>query len=108
MFDARWCPTRPSVFASVNGSGLVDIWDLNSDNEVPVCSEKVPEVDKKLPALSKCRWSRNGKQLAVGDSMGRVMLYDVAAELHESSASESLKFYEKMNKAVADELNKSK
>jgi hypothetical protein len=34
VYDVRWHPTHPAVFASVNGVGRMDVWNLNIDTEV--------------------------------------------------------------------------
>lgn len=34
MYDARWAPTHPAVFATADGSGFLDVWDANEDTEV--------------------------------------------------------------------------
>ncbi|KAL8958704.1 MAG: hypothetical protein Q9193_004294, partial [Seirophora villosa] len=36
VYDARWSPQRPGVFAAVDGAGNVEVWDLTVDTEVPV------------------------------------------------------------------------
>jgi dynein intermediate chain len=39
VFDASWHTRRPNVFASVDGSGNLEIWDLNQDSEVRTMKE---------------------------------------------------------------------
>ena len=34
MYDVQWSPTHPAVFASVDGDGRLDFWNINSDTEV--------------------------------------------------------------------------
>lgn len=34
VFDARWHPQHPALFASVDGTGKFDLWNLNQDLEV--------------------------------------------------------------------------
>ncbi|KAI9141122.1 WD40-repeat-containing domain protein [Paraphysoderma sedebokerense] len=34
--DAKWSPVHPALFASVDGTGRVDLWNLNTDTEVRV------------------------------------------------------------------------
>lgn len=38
VYDARWSPVHPAVFAAVDGAGHVDIWNINQDVEVSVVS----------------------------------------------------------------------
>ena len=72
VFDVQWSPVHPSVFASVDGQGKVDIWNLNTDTEVPVLSETVDSVS----AINRVRWSHSGQQLACGNADGTVYIYD--------------------------------
>lgn len=37
MYDVQWSPMHPGVFASCDGDGFVDVWDINKDTESPVC-----------------------------------------------------------------------
>lgn len=34
VYDVEWSPTHPAVFASVDGEGRLDFWNINSDTEV--------------------------------------------------------------------------
>jgi dynein intermediate chain len=34
VYDVKWHPAHPAVFASVDGSGKFDLWNLNMDTEV--------------------------------------------------------------------------
>ncbi|XP_063041107.1 cytoplasmic dynein 1 intermediate chain 1-like, partial [Engraulis encrasicolus] len=73
VYDVMWSPTHPAVFATVDGMGRLDLWNLNKDTEVPTASVTV----EGSPALNRVRWASGGKEVAVGDSEGRVCIYDV-------------------------------
>ena len=34
VYDVQWSPTHPAVFASVDGEGRMDFWNMNTDTEV--------------------------------------------------------------------------
>ena len=34
VFDVKWSPIHPAVFASADAMGKVDIWNINTDTEV--------------------------------------------------------------------------
>ena len=34
VYDVQWSPTHPAVFASVDGEGRLDFWNINTDIEV--------------------------------------------------------------------------
>lgn len=72
VYDAMWCPVHPAMFAAVDGMGRLDLWNLNNDTEVPTASVTVEGAS----ALNRVRWSATGKEVAVGDSEGRVWVYD--------------------------------
>lgn len=35
IYDVQWSPKHPSVFASCDAEGYVDVWDINRDKESP-------------------------------------------------------------------------
>ncbi|XP_038622649.1 cytoplasmic dynein 1 intermediate chain 1 isoform X2 [Tachyglossus aculeatus] len=73
VYDAMWSPAHPALFACVDGMGRLDLWDLNSDTEVPTASVAIEGAS----ALNRVRWAQTGKEVAVGDSEGRIWVYDV-------------------------------
>ena len=34
VYDVQWSPIHPALFASVDGMGRLDLWNLNTDTEV--------------------------------------------------------------------------
>ena len=78
VYDAQWSPTHPGVFASCNGEGIVDIWNINKDRESPIVHK--PIQDKSRP-LNSLRWNNDGRRIAVGDSKGYISILQVDPEL---------------------------
>ncbi|XP_078146431.1 dynein cytoplasmic 1 intermediate chain 1a isoform X3 [Centroberyx gerrardi] len=72
VYDVMWSPVHPALFAAVDGMGRLDLWNLNNDTEVPTASVTIEGTS----ALNRVRWSSGGKEVAVGDSEGRVWIYD--------------------------------
>lgn len=72
--DVKWSPTHPALFAAVDGSGRLDLWNLNQDTEVPTASINV----EGCPALNKISWTPSGLHVTVGDNQGKIWVYDVA------------------------------
>lgn len=70
VYDVKWSPTHPAVFASVDGEGRLDFWNINSDTEVPILSEALDVC------LSKLHWAPTGHHVAVGDCEGKVYIYE--------------------------------
>uniref|UniRef100_UPI00358E7C35 cytoplasmic dynein 1 intermediate chain 2-like isoform X1 n=2 Tax=Myxine glutinosa TaxID=7769 RepID=UPI00358E7C35 len=77
IYDVAWSPCHPALFACVDGMGRLDLWNLNSDTEVPTASVVLDGA----PALNRVRWAQSGRELAVGDSEGHVWIYDVGEQL---------------------------
>ena len=73
VFDVAWSPIHPALFTTVDGSGRIDLWNLNQDTEVPTCTTYVDGN----PALNRVSWTNSGQQITVGDDMGKVWIYDV-------------------------------
>eukprot|EP01084_Bolivina_argentea_P275697 470254_1 len=70
VYDVKWSPTNPSIFAAGDGSGNLTIFDLNSSFEHPASeptnitsSERPIEVN---PSITKLLWTPNGKQIIAG------------------------------------------
>jgi len=84
VFDAKWSPTHPALFASGNGSGHLDLWNINQNMEVPQASIKIPslnEAEGSRPALSSLQWMSNGRRIIAGDSAGFLHIYEVSNEI---------------------------
>ncbi|KAM9458884.1 cytoplasmic dynein 1 intermediate chain 2-like isoform 9-T13 [Salvelinus alpinus] len=77
VYDVMWSPTHPALFACVDGSGRLDLWNLNNDTEVPSASVCV----NGSPALNRVRWAHSGREIATGDSDGQVLVYDVGEQI---------------------------
>ncbi|KAK2839786.1 hypothetical protein Q5P01_013526 [Channa striata] len=77
VYDVMWSPTHPALFACVDGVGHLDLWNLNNDTEVPTASITV----EGNPALNRVRWAHSGREIAVGDSDGRVRVYDIGEQI---------------------------
>uniref|UniRef100_A0A673KJI8 Cytoplasmic dynein 1 intermediate chain 1-like n=1 Tax=Sinocyclocheilus rhinocerous TaxID=307959 RepID=A0A673KJI8_9TELE len=73
VYDVMWSPVHPAVFATVDGNGRLDLWNLNNYTEVPSASVTVEGGC----ALNQVRWASGGREVAVGDSEGHVWIYDV-------------------------------
>ncbi|XP_076827077.1 cytoplasmic dynein 1 intermediate chain 1 isoform X7 [Brachyhypopomus gauderio] len=77
VYDVMWSPVHPALFATVDGMGRLDLWNLNNDTEVPTASVTVEGAS----ALNRVRWASGGREVAAGDSEGRVWVYDVGEQL---------------------------
>ncbi|THH01051.1 hypothetical protein EW026_g1558 [Hermanssonia centrifuga] len=74
VYDVKWHPAHPAVFGTVDGSGKFDLWNLNSDTEVPVVSTTVGQGR----AINKLQWDhKDGRRAAMGGSDGKLYIYDI-------------------------------
>lgn len=83
VLDARWHPQHPALFGTVDAGGKFDIWNINTDAEVPAVSTIVgssSEGSGSAPpkGLNKLAWDkREGRNVAIGSSDGKVYIYDI-------------------------------
>ena len=77
VLDARWHPSHPALFGTVDASGKLDIWNLNANTEIPIVSMPVDPNGGRY-GLNKLAWDkREGRNVAVGSSSGKVYIYDI-------------------------------
>ena len=90
VYDARWSPQRPGVFALVDGAGSVEVWDMLVETEIPV-AKATPTANKKVvglagahipKSLNKLAWDeKEGRKLAVGGAGGLVTVFEVGIDI---------------------------
>ncbi|XP_074104830.1 cytoplasmic dynein 1 intermediate chain short wing isoform X10 [Cotesia typhae] len=106
VYDVAWSPTHPALFAAVDDSGRLDLWNLNQDTEVPTASIVVDGC----PALNRVSWTPSGLHVTVGDDSGKIWVYDVAENLAHPRGDEWNKFLythqDLKNNKADDELDK--
>lgn len=108
VYDAKWSPNKPSVFATVTGAGDLEVYDLLSDIEVPVAranpsKSKLASSASILPfkGLNKLAWEeRQGKQLAVGGLDGVVSLFEVGRGLWCGPGEADVREWQRMKTIV--------
>ena len=65
VYDAQWSPTHPSVFASCDGEGNIDLWDIVKDIEAPYLKHKA-----EIHAIHKLKWSMDSRRILTGSAIG--------------------------------------
>ncbi|XP_055342973.1 cytoplasmic dynein 1 intermediate chain 2-like isoform X2 [Paramacrobiotus metropolitanus] len=73
VYDAKWSPANPAIFATIDGGGSLDFWNLNQDTEIPVLRIPIEGAS----SASRLQWTPSGQQLLVGDNSGRLHVFDV-------------------------------
>ncbi|KAK8724827.1 hypothetical protein OTU49_010933 [Cherax quadricarinatus] len=100
VYEVAWSPIHPALFTTVDGSGRIDLWNLNQDTEVPTASTVV----EGSPALNRVSWTNSGQQITVGDDMGKIWIYDVGeCGKFESVAHHSPAFWSSGKKRSSDQ-----
>lgn len=72
VFDVKWAPAAPAVFAAADGAGCVSLWDITAPTAGPCASVRLP-----APATS-LRWNTHGSRLAAGTAAGTVSVLGVS------------------------------
>jgi len=85
VMDVAWSPVHTALFASVEAGGSVQLWDLNSNTEMPAAVCKPDKVN----CLNKVSWSSTGLNIATGDENGQLVVLDVSERLANPSGDAS-------------------
>ena len=62
VYDVAWSPIHPAMFACVDGTGRLDLWNLNKDTEVASASATIENG----AALNRITWTQSGLHVAAG------------------------------------------
>jgi dynein intermediate chain, cytosolic len=85
VYDAKWAPHKPSVFACVTGAGELEVFNLNFDTEVPIAraSPSRGKGESLLArSLNKCAWEeRRAGLIATGGLDLVVRVFEVGRGL---------------------------
>lgn len=86
VYDARWSPVKPSVFALVDGAGWLELWDIAMETEEPISrispSQRQDGRTMLSKSLNKLAWEPNdGKRLATGGIDGSLTVFEVGSGL---------------------------
>jgi dynein intermediate chain, cytosolic len=94
IYDTSWSPIHPAMFASISGSGKLDIWNLNRNIEQPSVvynynneshrdrdRDRDRDLYKSTTAFNKMKWSKSGNEIAVGDDNGCLNIFELNAKI---------------------------
>lgn len=98
VYDVQWSPVHPALFAAVDGTGRLDLWNLNNDTEVPTASTSA----ESMTSLNRLRWTHSGHQIAAGDDDGHVFIYDVGEQLAVPRVDEWSRFQNTIHEIQAN------
>lgn len=103
IYDVQWSPIHPALFASVDGMGRLDLWNLNNDTELPTVSTIVDGA----PALNRLMWAPSGHQIVVGDDIGKIWVYDIGEQLANPKNDEWSQFVQTLQELKNNQLDKN-
>jgi len=92
VYGVDWSPVHPALFAAVDGTGRIDVWNLNHDVEVPTARCQTAGVSDSGPypaAINKVKWDPTGHFIATGDDEGHLKICSVAESLATPSSDDS-------------------
>ena len=93
VYDVAWSPRHPALFACVDGSGRLDLWDLRSSSDGWSDDMFEPSmsllIENGTRSLNKIKWSPTGSELAVGDENGSLHIFELSASLVEPTADDT-------------------
>eukprot|EP00756_Hemistasia_phaeocysticola_P021600 Hpha_TRINITY_DN15784_c0_g1::TRINITY_DN15784_c0_g1_i1::g.37784::m.37784/K10415/DYNC1I, DNCI; dynein intermediate chain, cytosolic len=102
VYDARWSPEHPSVFASVDGSGTLSVYHLGESMETPLAKGQVVSPSSDRPRACSClSWTGDGRFVGVGSAAGDMSIWQVSQRVAEPAESEWKKLREKLQEINA-------
>ena len=91
IYSCKWHPHNPSLFATADGMGKIDFWDINKDKEVPIYTYNLKKV------INKISWSHDGKKLAAGDREGKINIFASEKDVFTIKPDDFTKFDKVIN-----------
>jgi dynein intermediate chain len=102
IFDVQWSPVHPALFATGDGTGRLDLWNISGEADVPEVKVQLEAPQgQEGPAVSKLRWSDDGMSIAVGTSTGSLMVYAVDPGTALPAKDSAQTFFNKVAKMTA-------
>lgn len=96
--NVAWSPAHPALFACCDADGGLEVWDLNSDTELPAAVASAEVRGDPACALNRLLWSPNGQHIVTGSAGGAIALFD----LHESLAVPRPDAWTRMSRTLMD------
>jgi len=98
VYDVKWSPVHPAVFACCDGNGKITLFNLNEDFASPISTPT--QVTSNNVALTKLAFSNDGKQILVGDSDGSIHCMECDPSLYTTVDSTTNELTEKVHRTM--------
>lgn len=86
LFDVKWSPARPLVFAAADGKGKIHIYDLGVNTITPVVSFQASRAGSAVVSIAFS--SRDPSLLAAADDKGEVIVWQLNTRLSKLQEGE--------------------
>lgn len=86
VYDSRWSPANPCIFACCDGDGNLDIWDIGKSIETPYTRQNTSSK-----ALNRVAWDNNGYRIAAGNSASAIYIYQLEKDYAHTKNDDWLK-----------------
>ncbi|MGL5405224.1 MAG: hypothetical protein ACRDAX_00100 [Propionibacteriaceae bacterium] len=98
VMDVQFSPVHPSLFASVDLHGRMNLWNLSRDLEIPLASLKVDDTD-----LHRVAWAPTGQRIAIGTECGKIRIFTIGVDLAGPEVNEC----DKLRAAIASFMDRA-
>ena len=86
VYDVKWSPNNPCLFACSDGDGNLDVWDIGKSIEAPYVRQNTS-----TKALNTLAWDNNGYRIATGNSASAIYVYQLDKDNTHSKHDDWLK-----------------
>ena len=92
VYDVKWSPTNPSLFACCDGDGNLDVWDIGKSIEAPYVRQNTS-----AKALNKLAWDNSGHRIAAGNSASAIHVFQLDKDYVHAKNEDWLKAITHLN-----------
>ncbi|OMJ85169.1 hypothetical protein SteCoe_13560 [Stentor coeruleus] len=86
VYDAKWSPANPCIFACCDGDGNLDVWDIGKSIETPYTRQNTSSK-----ALNRVSWDNNGYRIVAGNSASAIYIYQLEKDFAHAKNDDWLK-----------------
>lgn len=86
VYDVKWNPINPCLFACSDGDGNLDVWDIGKSIEAPYVRQHTC-----TKALNKIAWDNTGNRVAAGNSASAIYVYQLDKDYAHAKNEDWLK-----------------
>uniref|UniRef100_A0A7S1KLW8 Guanine nucleotide-binding protein subunit beta-like protein n=1 Tax=Percolomonas cosmopolitus TaxID=63605 RepID=A0A7S1KLW8_9EUKA len=96
VYDVKWSPVHPAVFATVDGEGCLKVWNLDNHRNMPIYSKVIEDTPTRR-SLNQLMFSPDGSKIIVGSIGGDVQLLRLEDSLWRGDQNNQREYKEFVN-----------